>query len=273
MIWKFFLYALCPHEEFNTDALSKLIPRWTAVQQRQGRRIISLDQGDDFLQGVRFVGGTDISYDGNRGVAGLVVYSYPEMRKVFSATDEVDVTVPYIPGFLDFREVPAMSKLVKRFKRYLNEADSKSPFVVLVDGNGVWHERRCGSASRLGLLTNTPTVGVAKSFYPLPELCSLSFDEEHSLCFEKRGDLYELVTDAVILKSSDVSKRPIYVSVGHKICIKSALEIVMRTCRHRIPLPIAAADTLTREVLSGSAKLGEWGLDDRSLKRLLRREP
>ena len=41
--------------------------------------------------------------------------------------------------------------------------------VLLVDGSGVLHPRRCGSASHLGVLADLPTVGVTKSPLRLPE--------------------------------------------------------------------------------------------------------
>jgi Endonuclease V len=78
------------------------------------------------------------------------------LRVVHQDSEPVDLSTPYIPGFLAFREVPPFQALLAR-------APAPRPQVLLVDGFGVLHPRRCGAASHLGVETGIPTIGVGKS--------------------------------------------------------------------------------------------------------------
>lgn len=99
------------------------------------------------LSSICLVGGVDVSFDslGRSSVAGLVVLSFPDLRVVWEGFKHVDLRVPYRAGFLAFREVEPFRALLRRC-----ESAGYRPDVTLVDGNGVLHARRCGSATHLG---------------------------------------------------------------------------------------------------------------------------
>jgi deoxyinosine 3'endonuclease (endonuclease V) len=112
---------------------------------------------------VKLVGGLDISFArGNKidAVVCLAVCSYPSMKVVFEAYKMIKLTAPYIPGYLNFREVPYYEELLEEVR--INHPEFL-PQVILVDGNGIIHPRACGCACQLAVVTGIPCVGVAKN--------------------------------------------------------------------------------------------------------------
>merc|ERR1719313_1720645 len=146
-----------------TKASQSVRDAWVAEQSRLAKLCVDTDDLDWSLQngsisGLQHVAGLDISFfpDGTHAVAAVVVVSYPDLEVLYEQCATFQLKVPYMPGFLAFREVPA-------FKAMLEKVPSKwRPQVVLVDGNGVFHPRRCGAATHLGIVTGLPTIGAAK---------------------------------------------------------------------------------------------------------------
>jgi deoxyribonuclease V len=176
-----------------------------------------------------FIAGVDISA-GKRGEmakGAVVVLSYPELRVVETKVVNGELDFPYIPGLLSFRESPLILAACERL--------TATPDLILVDGQGVAHPRRMGLASHLGLFLNTPTIGCAKSL-----LCG-----RHEMPGDKPGSYAEVVdrgeTIGVVLRTKSVTK-PIYVSIGHKIDLQTAIYWVLECCRgYRLPEPTRLA--------------------------------
>ncbi|XP_029949732.1 endonuclease V isoform X2 [Salarias fasciatus] len=126
--------------------------------------------------------------------------------------------------------------------------------VVFVDGNGVFHYREFGLACHLGVLSGLPCVGVAKN---LLQVQGVQKSEEHQsqiAALRRGGDSFPLTaaSGAVLgkaLRSSDKSSKPVYVSVGHKISLDTAVRLTHSCCRYRVPEPIRQADCRSREYL------------------------
>ena len=121
------------------------------LQERLRGQVVA----EDKLGIVREVAGVDAHYSEDRVCAAVVVMGLPNLAKVESALVYRLVTFPYLPGLLSFREAPATTEALNRL--------SKSPDLLLVDGQGLAHPRRFGLACHLGVLTDVPTIGVAKS--------------------------------------------------------------------------------------------------------------
>jgi deoxyribonuclease V len=186
----------------------------------------------------RLVAGIDISSPDAQGVArgAVVVVSYPELSIVEIEIAQDKITVPYIPGLLSFRESPLILAACEQL--------SNIPDLVLIDGQGIAHPRRLGLASHVGLFLGLPTIGCAKSI-----LCG-----QHQRLAEEAGSHAELLDNGEIIGAALRTKsrvKPIYVSVGHKIDLVSALNWVINCCRgYRLPEPtrlahLAAGGTLT----------------------------
>lgn len=190
---------------------------------------------------VALVGGLDVSFDKldpNKAVGTLVVCTMPDLHVVHEVTQTFLLSTPYIPGFLAARETEPMVQLYNS----LLERGGPVPDVVLVDGNGVYHPRRCGSATCFGILANTPAIGVAKKPFEIegitraPSGCA-SMPLTSSVTGEVLG---------VALCAGRKSSKPIYVSQGHRIGLASAEAVVRACCTHRIPEPIRQADLRSR---------------------------
>ena len=175
------------------------------------------------------IAGVDISAPNSQGIAqgAVVVLSYPDLDIIEVATAEAKLNFPYIPGLLSFRECPLLLDACEKL--------SSVPDLVLVDGQGVAHPRRVGLASHLGLFLDIPTIGCAKSL-----LCG-----RHEPVGAEIGLCVELIDNGEIIGAALRTKagtKPIYISIGHKINLASALHWVRECCRnYRIPEPTRLA--------------------------------
>jgi deoxyinosine 3'endonuclease (endonuclease V) len=109
----------------------------------------------------KLIGGVDVSF--GEGDAAIAVYVITRNHEVvYTDTLLFNITHPYVSSYLAFREIDALQKLVEQQK--LNHP-KLTPEVILVDGNGILHERKAGLATFLGVKTDIPTIGVGKTVY------------------------------------------------------------------------------------------------------------
>ncbi len=199
--------------------------------QRELSRYIVIKEID--LNGIDIVAGLDVSYRGNMGVAAAVAYSLRRAREECSATAEGEVKIPYIPGFLAFREAPLMIRALIALKENCIQPD-----VLMVNGHGLSHPRKLGIASHLGVIMNMSSIGIAKS---------LLYGHVNSIDSNKVIIVDGKIIGYVVKKN----RNEIYVSVGHRITPYQALEITLKTWLegHRLPEPIYLADIISRKML------------------------
>jgi len=191
-----------------------------AVQESLRTRVITCDR----LGPVRTVAGIDIGYenDNRQARAAAVVLAMPSLEPVETAIIRKAVTFPYVPGYLSFREVPAALAVLAKLKH--------PPDLILCDGQGLAHPRRFGLACHLGVLLDRPTIGVAKSRL---------IGEPRGRFGRAKGSWVPLmdndeVIGAVVRTRTGV--KPVYVSVGHRVSLATAIEFVLRcTPRYRLP--------------------------------------
>ncbi len=196
----------------------------------------------------RLIAGVDIAVGkaGEEARAAVVVLNYPELRLVETKVAQGELDFPYIPGLLSFREAPLTLAACQGL--------TLTPDLILVDGQGIAHPRRMGLASHLGLFLNTPTIGCAKS-----RLCG-----RHEEPGAEPGSYTEVVDRGETIGAALRTKlgtKPIYVSIGHKIDLETAIHWVLECCQdYRLPQPTRLAhlaaggnlkqerDTITAEV-------------------------
>ncbi len=177
----------------------------------------------------RLLAGVDISSQSSRGTAtgAVVVLTYPELTVVETETVEQGLDFPYIPGLLSFRESPLILAACEKL--------TIKPDLLLVDGQGLAHPRRLGLACHLGLLLDVPTIGCAKSL-----LCG-----SHTAVEAKPGSFAPLRDGDEIIGAALCTKegtKPVYVSIGHRVDLETAIFWVMQCCRgYRIPEPTRLA--------------------------------
>ena len=189
----------------------------------------------------RFIAGVDISAEKAQAMAtgAVVILSYPELKLVETKIANEKLNFPYIPGLLSFRESPLVLAACEKL--------TITPALILVDGQGVAHPRRMGLASHLGLFLDTPTIGCAKS-----RLCG-----SHRELGAEPGSFAELVDNGEVIGAALRTKfgvSPVYVSIGHKVDLQTAIHWVLECCRgYRIPEPTRLAH------LAAGGNLGKEG--------------
>jgi deoxyribonuclease V len=199
-----------------------------ALQSELRKRVCT----EDAFDAVGSVGGVDVGFaeQGRVTRAAIVTMTFPEMSLVEEVTASVPTTFPYVPGLLSFRELPAVLAAFERLRRF--------PDLILCDGQGIAHPRRFGIAAHLGVLLDRPTIGVGKS----------KLIGEHAPVPDVRGASVPLRDHGEIVGAvlrSRLHVQPLYVSIGHRISLASAVDYVRRCLsRYRLPEPIRLADKL-----------------------------
>ena len=194
---------------------------------------------------VSLVAGADASYERGSNVihAVVVVLRYPDLSVVERASAAAATAFPYIPGLLTFREGPA---LIEAFQRLASEPD-----VIFFDGQGIAHPRGLGIASHMGVLFDRPTVGVAKSLL-VGTAAEPAAEKGSTAPILRDGE-----TIGMAVRTKDRVK-PVYVSVGHRIDLSAAVDLVLSAARgYRLPEPTRQAHLFANEVRR------EEGRDDR----------
>lgn len=202
--------------------------------------------------GIKLIGGVDLSFfkgSETDAISSLVILSWPQLDVVYEDYQMVKLEEPYIPEFLAFREVSHLLKLIETLRAKKPELE---PQVVLVDGNGALHPRGFGLACHLGVLANIPTVGIGKNLLTVDGLENKNVREMTNEIQGKGGEFRKLVgksgvTWGAALIPTDDCLNPIYVSVGHRISLETALKIVASCCIYRIPEPVRQADLRSRD--------------------------
>ncbi|NML37322.1 deoxyribonuclease V [Chitinophaga sp. G-6-1-13] len=197
---------------------------------------------------IRTIAGTDVEYDKSTNlIAGsVVVLDYNTLSVLAVASHCMEVTFPYIPGLFSFREMPPLLEAYRQLE--------VEPDLIICDGQGLAHQRRFGLACHFGVTLNKPVIGCGKT-----RLCG-----QYQNLDEARGSVAPLIAEddqALIghaLRTRD-GINPVFVSVGHKISLDTATDIVLKMAtQYRLPETTRLADHYARLALldykSGSNK-------------------
>lgn len=178
---------------------------------------------------IRLVAGVDVAYTEHLAIGATAVLDYTSLKLVESQIALCETRFPYVPTLLSFREMPPTVLSIKKLRL--------QPDIFLVDAHGLAHPYRCGFASHLGLVIKKPTIGVAKS-----RLFGKVEEERGKKDIALLRHDNEVIGAAVTTK---LGRKPVYVSVGHMVSLKTAVKIVKHCTRHnRIPEPILKAHEL-----------------------------
>ena len=199
------------------------------------QRLCRLVETADRMAAIGTVAGVDVGFDKNKGLtrAAVAVLRFPGLELCEQSLATLPTRFPYVPGLLSFREAPAILAALERLEHL--------PDLLVCDGQGLAHPRRFGIACHLGVLTNLPTIGVAKKRL-------IGTHEEPP---EARGDWVSLMHKGDIVGAvlrSRAGVKPIYVSCGHRVSLDTAVDLVMRcTTRYRLPETTRWADRLASD--------------------------
>jgi len=171
----------------------------------------------------------DVAYsrEDDMTYAAFLLFTYPDLTFLESASAKGRASFPYVPGFLTFREAPILLKAFSRLKT--------RPDLILIDGQGIAHPRFMGIAAHIGLILNLPAIGCAKS----------RLIGTHEELAPDRGKAVPLLvgdrTAGMVLRTR-AGVKPVYVSPGHKMNMETSVKIVLSLCRgYRIPEPLRQA--------------------------------
>lgn len=182
----------------------------------------------------RFIAGIDAAFFEDKVIGVACLYKYPEMTLIEETHAVTKVSFPYIPGFLSFREGPAIIEAINKLR--------VKPDIILFDGQGIAHPEGLGIASHIGVLLDMPTIGCAKS----------RLVGEYKEPGPKKGDWSSLeygnkIVGAVLRTKDNV--KPVFVSPGHRIDLKGSIKIILRCIsKYRIPEPLRRADFISKKI-------------------------
>ena len=212
-----------PLHEWTIDPDSAI-----ALQKSLAPRI----ECQDRIGEVEHIAGVDIGFEdsGETTRAVIVVMRWPSLDIVERVLHRTPTRMPYIPGLLSFRELPAALEAFEQL--------TITPDLLMVDGMGIAHPRRLGIAAHLGLWLDIPAIGVGKS-----RLCG-----RHDEVPEARGRWVPLVhrneTIGGVLRTRERVK-PLYISIGHRLSLESSIDWVMQCLtRYKLPEPTRQADRI-----------------------------
>ncbi len=203
------------------------------LQKELAKKVIVHDELND----IKYISGCDVAYDDKNDlqIAAVVVLDSETFDVVETSVVEDVSHFPYIPGLFSFRELPSLVKALDAIKTI--------PDLIVCDGQGIAHPRKFGLACHLGVLFDVPTIGCGKT-----RLHGQSIDPGL-----KRGDHAPLFDNEEIignvLRTQD-NVKPVYVSVGHKISLKTACDwIIKLSPNFRLPETTRHADHAVRMAL------------------------
>jgi deoxyribonuclease V len=170
----------------------------------------------------------DVSYKKDVAYCSAVIVKKNTLEVVEVVKNKSIIKYPYIPGLFVLRESNPILHTLKLLK---------NPFqLLLIDGHGILHPRRCGLACYIGIVANKPTIGVAKSL----------------LCGSLRSDSFVKYNDDVLgyaIQEEGNPNKMIYVSTGHKISLLTSIQLVISLTKigELIPEPLRIADIASKD--------------------------
>ncbi|PGZ97871.1 endonuclease V [Bacillus wiedmannii] len=218
----------------------KLINEFTDIQNELLFKV-NLENRFDVNE-IKTIAGIDLAYwDVNNktyGTCCIVMIDYYTKEVVEKVYSYGEISIPYISGFLAFRELPLILEAAKKL--------SNEPDLYMFDGNGYLHYRHMGIATHAAMYLNKPTIGVAKSYLKIENVDATMPKEEVGSYTDIviHGDIYGRV-----LRTSYCVK-PIFVSCGNWIDLDTSTEVVMNCINNesRLPIPVRLADLETHKM-------------------------
>jgi len=207
--------------------------RFLAALREEQRKLADRVIEQDGPRKIERVAGVDAGYDGNTMHTVAVSLDAKDFALTEIAAVKRQAVFPYIPTFLAYREFSGIEAAVSRLKR--------RPDVLLIDGHGRLHPALFGIACYVGARLGLPTIGVAK--HPLVGRVrrgNRSASGEFAVEFRGKVRGYAWTPPG--------RERPIYVSIGHRVSLERALEIVRGCTLHAYPEPLRLADRIGREM-------------------------
>ncbi|HET9806471.1 MAG TPA: endonuclease V [Nitrososphaeraceae archaeon] len=194
------------------------------LQNEFSKKVITHDYLNN--NNIRNVCGIDVSYKDLNAFCSAVIINKNTLEIIEIVNEKSTISYPYIPGLFMLREGEPLLKIVRLLKNLFE--------VLLIDGHGILHPRKCGLASYVGIMIDKPTIGVAKNL-----LCGSILESSYV-------EYNKTILGYTIKKNN---RKDIYVSVGHKISLETSIDIVKKLTKKSefIPEPLRIADIYSKK--------------------------
>jgi deoxyribonuclease V len=202
---------------FNDFKTDYPLRKFKDIQKKDSKKLVLRDDFPDDSM----VAGSDVAYINDDAFGSMVIFDPKTKRPKEVVNARAKVSFPYIPTYLTFREAPIVEQLVRK---------SGCKPLLVHDGNGIIHPLGFGVASHIGVMLDLPTIGVAKKL-----LCG---------SVSGNGEFKQVKLRGKALGYSITGKgwsSPVYVSPGHRISVKSSIELLKPYWQHRLPDPVRIA--------------------------------
>ena len=212
--------------------MNSIPPDYAQLRQQQVALAARVDLGDALTGLPARIAGIDSGFEdsGRITLSAAVLLDGASLQPLESTLARLPTALPYIPGLLSFRELPAALQALAQLPQ--------APQLVMVDGHGIAHPRGLGIAAHLGVLTGLPSIGVGKS-----RLVG-EFDEPGPLQGDHSPLMFKGQQVGWVLRSKPRCK-PLFVSPGHRVSVEACLPLVLECLRgYRLPEPTRLADRL-----------------------------
>lgn len=190
-------------------------------------------------ENIKYVAGVDLAYwmegDEEKAVCCIVIVEYDTGKIIEDVFAIGKITVPYMAGYLAFRELPLVMDAAAKLKH--------NPDIYIFDGNGYLHPRHMGIATHASFFLKKSTIGVAKSYYKIS-------DEEFEMPEEYVGAYSDIIINNEVygrVLRTHKNVKPVFISAGNYIDLDTSMKIVNKliTKESHIPIPTREADILT----------------------------
>ncbi len=203
--------------------MKKEILKFKGEQVRLAKKVI---KKDDFEK-IELIAGIDQAFVKDKVISAVVVCDAKTFEPVEKKFAVVKASMPYIPEFLSYRESPAAVEAFNKLE--------KKPDILIVDAHGIAHPRALGMASHLGLLLDIPAIGLAKKLL-------IGKPKNEKIIYNEK-----IIGQEVITKEYS---KPIYVSIGHKVSLKTAVNLIKKCIKfpHKLPEPLYLAHRYSNKI-------------------------
>lgn len=198
------------------------------LQKELSKKIIS----KNFLpKNLQKICGIDVSYKYDTAYCSAVILN-KNHEIIELANSSTKITSHYIPGLFMLRESTPILQTLDKLKKNFD--------LLLVDGHGKLHPRQCGLASYIGLVIDKPVIGVGKNL----------------LCGNIRSDNKVEYHGKVLGQTLIHKNKKIFVSIGHKISLKTAVKITNKLIlpNQWYPEPLRLADQYSKQFRNSKSK-------------------
>jgi len=194
------------------------------TQKEISRKVITRDV---LGKQIRKICGIDVSYKENIAFCSAVILDYNTLEEIEHVDYSLKTENDYISGYFMLREAKPILETLKKLNINYD--------ILLIDGHGILHPRRCGLACYIGVILQKPTIGVAKKL----------------LCGKLRKDSKVELDGEILGDSIEIKNKRIFISIGNMITLKTASKIIKKLilAEERYPEPLYLADKYARKFM------------------------